>query len=426
MEQPRLKIFEQRPVLSVSQIVDQIRFRLETEFRDVWVQGEISNFRRPPSGHCYFTLKDREAQIRAVCFRLQAQALRFVPEDGLEVVARGSVSVYPPRGDFQLIVEFLQPKGQGSLQVAFEQLKARLAAEGLFDPALKKPLPRLPSKVGVVTSPSGAAFSDILRVLKRRNDRLDVLLFPAKVQGPGAALEIARAIRYLGRRPDVDVLIVGRGGGSLEDLWAFNEEVVARAIHACPKPVIAAVGHETDFTIADFVADIRAATPSAAAEMVSSARVELLGRVEHLLRRCGQAIRFLVHRKRLRLQRLSDSRAFVDAESRLKFYQQRLDDLQTRLLRTLPERFPARRQRLVQAERECGRQIRSLLVRFRQRTQALAVQLEAYSPQAALDRGYAIVTNRKSEIVRRPDQVAGGELVHIRVARGEFDARKEH
>ncbi len=426
MQQPTLKMFEERRILAVSEIVDQIRFELETEFRDLWVKGEISNFRRPQSGHCYFTLKDRDAQIRAVCFRLQAQVLRFIPEDGMDVVARGSVSVYPPRGDFQFVIEFMEPVGQGALQIAFEKLKAKLASEGLFDPARKKPLPRLPSKIGVVTSPSGAAIQDILRVLKRRNDRLHVLIVPAKVQGAGSALEIAWGIRQLGKRPDIDVVIVGRGGGSFEDLWAFNEEPVARAIHHCPKPVISAVGHETDFTIADFVADIRAATPSAAAEMVSAAREELAGRVEHLLRRSAQATLFLIQRKRLQLQRLAGKRAFLDAENKLKLFQQRLDDLRTRLLKTLPERLPPLRAKLAQLDRSNQLLVAAFLQRQRQLLQARDGQLTAYSPLAVLERGYAIALNEAAEIVRRPEQVGAGERVQIRVAGGEFYTRREN
>ena len=261
MQQQELKLFEERQILSVSQVVHGVKVQLETKFRDIWVRGEISNFVTPGSGHQYFTLKDNEAQMRAVCFRSQNRLLKFRPENGMDVIARGTVSVYPPRGEFQLIVETLEPVGPGALQLAFEQLKTRLESEGLFDQKHKKDLPLLPAKIGVVTSPTGAAIQDILRVLWRRNDRLNVLIFPAKVQGTGASAEIIQGIEYLNTREDVDTIIVARGGGSLEDLWAFNDEALARAIFGSRIPVISAVGHEIDFTIADFVADLRATHP---------------------------------------------------------------------------------------------------------------------------------------------------------------------
>ena len=258
----------QRKIYSVSELSQQIRNLLEKEFPDVWVVGEVSNFRAASSGHLYFTLKDESAQIRAVCFRNQARYLKFRPQDGISVIARGHLSVYETRGEYQLYIEYLEPAGLGALQLAFEQLKQKLAAEGLFDPGRKKPLPLLPRTVGVVTSPTGAVIRDILRVLRRRFRNMNVMLGPVKVQGEGAAEEIVEGIKTLNRQTGVDVIIVARGGGSLEDLWAFNEEIVARAIAASKIPIISAVGHETDFTIADFVADLRAPTPSAAAALV--------------------------------------------------------------------------------------------------------------------------------------------------------------
>ncbi len=415
---------EERPILSVSQVVHQVRFELEKRFQSLWVRGEISNFKRYPSGHCYFTLKDRDAQLSAVCFRMQAQLLKFEPEDGMDVQARGSVTVYPARGQLQMVVEQLEPVGQGALQLAFERLKRKLQAEGLFDPARKRKLPILPYKVGVVTSPSGAAIQDILRVLERRNDRLNVLIFPARVQGSGAAREVVRGIDYLGKRHDIDVIIVSRGGGSLEDLWAFNEEAVARAIARSPKPVISAVGHEVDFTIADFAADIRAATPSAAAEMVSVAREELQARVEGLSNRTLQALRLILQSKRSRLQQLAGSRAFVDAESRIKMFSQRLDELHSRLVGIFPGRLPALRLEAARQAQELGRQWVYWLTQRRQSIAALRGRLDAYSPLAVLERGYAIVTDEKRRIVRRPEQVPEGGLVDIRVTGGEFRARK--
>ncbi len=422
MQQQELKLFEERPVFSVSQIVNSVKFQLETKFHDIWIQGEVSNFKKPPSGHLYFTLKDSDAQIRAVCFRMQNQYLRFKPEDGMDIVARGAISVYPPRGEFQLVVEFMEPVGKGALQVAFEQLKAQLEKEGLFEAARKKKLPMLPSKIGVVTSPTGAAIQDILRVLKRRNDRIHVLIFPVKVQGTGAAQEIARALHYFNQRFDVDTIIVGRGGGSWEDLWAFNEETVARAIHESRIPVISAVGHEIDFTIADFVADLRAPTPSAAAEIVAAVHEELCNRVEHLARRAHQSIRLILHEKRRRLQHLAANRAFVDAESKLNFFLQRLDELYARLIKTLPRGIQPRRERLTQVEKGLDQQMRFYLQQKKQLMNARQHQLQAYSPLAVLERGYAIVTSNGAQVVRDPAQVVPGGQIDIRVARGSFRA----
>lgn len=425
MQQKELQWFsEQRQILSVSQVVHDIKKQLESRFRDIWVRGEISNFRTPPSGHCYFTLKDNDAQMRALCFRMQAQLLKFRPEDGMDVIARGSISVYPPRGEFQLVVEHLEPVGPGALQLAFEQLKARLQAEGLFDTSRKKKLPLLPAKIGIVTSPSGAAVQDVLRVLRRRNDRLNVLIFPVKVQGSGAAQEVARALDYLNTRQDLNVLMLARGGGSMEDLWAFNEEVVARAIFNSRLPVISAVGHETDFTIADFVADLRAPTPSAAAEIVSAAREELCNRIEGLLGHARQTMRLYLKEKRDRLQRLAASRGFVDAESKLRYFLQRLDELHHRLVRTVPIVVSSGRERLLQQEKAIRQRTQSYLQSKRQLAKSRHEQLQAYSPLAVLARGYAIVTSKEGRIVRDPDQMHSEEEMDIRVSRGQFRARK--
>ena len=424
MQQQELKLFEERQILSVSQIVHAVKVRLESKFRDIWVQGEISNFVTPGSGHQYFTLKDKEAQMRAVCFRSQNRLLKFHPEDGMDVVARGSVSVYPPRGEFQLVVETLEPVGPGALQLAFEQLKTRLKSEGLFDQKHKRDLPLLPSKIGIVTSPTGAAIQDILRVLWRRNDRLNVLIFPAKVQGSEAATEIVQGIEYLNTREDVDTIIVTRGGGSLEDLWAFNDEDLARAVFSSRIPVISAVGHEIDFTIADFVADLRAPTPSAAAEIVSGAREELSRALENLTQRSAQAVRLGLKNRRERLRKLASSRAFVDAESRLRFFLQRLDELQSRLTKTLPSMFRTTRQGLVQQEQLLERQIQFYLQSKKHVITTRSAQLQAYSPLSVLERGYAIVTTENQEIVRNPNQLKEGDRMNIRVERGPFRARK--
>ena len=424
MRQQELKLLEERQILSVSELVESVKLQLETNFQDLWVRGEISNFKTPSSGHSYFTLKDSSAQVRAVCFRMRNRLLKFRPQDGLDVIARGSLSVYPPRGEFQLVVEFMEPVGPGALQLAFEQLKAKLQSEGLFDEAHKKELPLLPAKIGVVTSSTGAALQDVLRVLSRRNDRVNILIFPTRVQGSGAAQEVARGIQYLDTREDIDVIIVTRGGGSLEDLWAFNEEVVARAVFECRIPVISAVGHQTDFTITDFVADLRAPTPSAAAEIVSAAREDLCTRVEGLQKQLIQAFRLGLKDRRERLRRLAASRAFVDAESKLRFFLQRLDELHSRLVKTVPTLFVLLRQRCLQQDQLLRQQIQFYLQSKKHLLTASSGQLQAYSPLAVLERGYAIVTTTSKEVVRDPDQVKEGDEVDVRVQHGDFRAQK--
>ena len=310
MSQPLLNFGPTKKIFSVSELSQGIKNLLEREYPDVWVTGEVSNFRAAASGHLYFTLKDATAQLRAVCFRNQARYLKFKPQDGISVIARGHLSVYEARGEYQLYVEYLEPAGLGALQLAFEQLKQKLAAEGLFDTARKKPLPLLPRTIGVVTSPTGAVIRDILRILRRRFRNMNVLIYPVKVQGEGAAEEIVEGVKYFNREQNVDVMIVGRGGGSLEDLWAFNEEVVARAIAASGIPVISAVGHETDFTIADFVADLRAPTPSAAAELVVHRKQDFLTELENRARRMTQIVRLQLSEARQRLTELRMHHAF--------------------------------------------------------------------------------------------------------------------
>ncbi|MBI4468282.1 MAG: exodeoxyribonuclease VII large subunit, partial [Acidobacteria bacterium] len=326
-----------RRALSVTQLTGQIKELLENGFFDIWVQGEISNFKAHSSGHWYLTLKDAQSQLQAVCFRMQNRLIRFRPEDGLEVFARGRISVYEKRGEYRLLIEYLEPVGVGSLQLAFEQLKARLEAEGLFRTDRKRELPLVPSRVGVVTSPSGAALRDILRVLMRRNSGVDVCIAPVRVQGEGAAAEIADAIRLLNGkegkegREGVDVIIVARGGGSIEDLWAFNEEAVARAIFQSRAPVISAVGHETDFTIADFVADVRAATPSAAAEQVAAGKDQLIERFFALEQNMTRAFRYRIATARERVSLLLARRGLDRASRSLQEHVQRLDDLSHRM-----------------------------------------------------------------------------------------------
>ena len=436
-----------RPILTVSQLTAEIKSLLERNFEHLWVEGEISNLRIPSSGHLYCTLKDESAQIRAVMFRMQNRLLKFQPEDGLQVVGYGRLTVYEPRGEYQLVLDHLEPKGLGALQLAFEQLKEKLSREGLFDPARKKPLPSLPQKIGIVTSPTGAAIRDILQIIDRRFPNVHILLYPARVQGAGAGQEIARAIDELGRTPGLDVMIVGRGGGSLEDLWAFNEEVVARAISRCPVPIISAVGHEIDFTIADFVADLRAPTPSAAAELVVRNKAELAQSLESLGWRLTQVFRTFLESRQERLSSLIHRLA--DPRKRLSDQRLRLEDLSSRLstsanqsLRQRSERLrmttrgltylhPGRRvaefsQRLAQLWRRLDLAGRSRLRSHRQGVEILAGRLQTLSPLAVLERGYSIARLLPSrQIIREASLLKAGDRLTVRVHRGEFTARVE-
>ncbi len=341
---------EPRRVLSVSQLTDRIRIILEERFFETWVQGEISNCFVAKTGHVYFTLKDATAQIKAVMFRSDLRYLRFTVKDGLSVVARGRITVYDPKGEYQIVCQHLEPEGLGALQLAFDQLKERLSREGLFDARRKRPLPSLPRKIGVVTSLDGAAVRDIIQVLRRRYANAHIVIRPARVQGEGAALEIARAIAAIGKVKGVDVVIVGRGGGSIEDLWAFNEEVVARAIAGCPVPTISAVGHETDVTIADFVADMRAPTPSAAAEMVVTRKDDFWARIDRLGHRVETAITGRLHRMRARLSAIESRPGYAGFEMRVAMRGRRADDLSHQLVRAWRVRL-GRRERAYQALR---------------------------------------------------------------------------
>ncbi|TYO98749.1 exodeoxyribonuclease VII large subunit [Geothermobacter ehrlichii] len=385
--------------LSVSRLVLLLQELVEDNFVQVLVEGEISNFSAPASGHLYLTLKDAEAQIRAVMFRSQARRLRFVPENGLQVVCRGRVAVYRQRGELQLVLDGMEPQGLGGLQLAFEQLKRKLEAEGLFAEARKRPLPAFPRRIGIVTSPTGAAIRDMLNVLRRRSGGIDVLLCPVRVQGEEAAAEIARGIADLNRVEDVDIIIVGRGGGSMEDLWAFNEEVVARAIAASPTPVVSAVGHETDWTIADFVADLRAPTPSAAAELVVKNRLELESHIDHLLMRLQRPLRDRLRLLQARVEGLR--RRLLPPKERLRLQNQRLDELRRRLLAAWGLTDTRRRERLA----------------------LLSARLDLLSPLQTLGRGYSIVfRERDGKIVRRAGEVAAGEKLRVRLHRGELRA----
>src|SRR6187549_2452294 len=307
----------QRRVLTVSELTAHVRTLLEERFFEIWVQGELSNCRVWNTGHLYFTLKDAAAQIKGVMFRSSLRLLRFKPQDGLRVVARGRISVYDPKGEYQIVCEHFEPEGLGALQLAFDQLKDRLQKEGLFEQRRKRTLPALPRKIGVVTSLDGAAIRDIIKVLRRRYANAHIVIRPARVQGEGAAMDVARALRAIGRVPGVDVVIIGRGGGSIEDLWAFNEEVVARAIGGCPVPTISAVGHETDVTIADFVADLRAPTPSAAAEMVVSRKDDFCTHIDRLSHRITSALRSRLHRFESQLRMLEARSGHAGARGQL-------------------------------------------------------------------------------------------------------------
>ena len=445
VRQFELNLAPERRIWSVSELTARISSVLSTQFSNLWVEGEVSNYRAAQSGHLYFTLKDAKAQIRCVCFRQQAIRLKFRPEDGLKLIVRGSISVYEPRGEYQIYVELLEPSGIGALQLAFEQLKRRLAAEGLFDEARKKPLPLLPRRIGVVTSPKGAAVRDVVRILRRRFPNLHLILYPVRVQGEGAAGEIAAGLNYFSRKKSVDVILLARGGGSIEDLWAFNEESVARAIAACAIPVVSGVGHETDFTIADFVADVRASTPSAAAEIVVKSRQEFqrhLGELEHKI---SQRMRYLLLEYRHQLKELTTHIGFRRLEDLLRRHRQQTDELTQRLGAALEDHIEALRNRLTTAATritsfDLRARIRSFELRLLQRKaefavhierflagktqllERLRVQLDERSPLRILQRGFAIVTNAAGKVVSGVDQVAVGDEIGVQLARGRLGA----
>ncbi|MHB8525507.1 MAG: exodeoxyribonuclease VII large subunit [Candidatus Acidiferrales bacterium] len=385
MTQFSLNLIPDKHVWRVSELNLRIRDLLDNEFPDLWVEGEVSNFRAAQSGHLYFTLKDEKSQIRCVCFRDQVRGLKFRPEDGLHVTVRGSVSVYEPRGEYQIYVSHIEPVGLGALQLAFEQLKKRLEAEGLFDAARKKPLPALPRRIGIVSSAQGAAIRDILRVLRRRFPNLHVILFPVKVQGEGASEEIVRAIRHFNRALLVDVIIVARGGGSLEDLWAFNEEIVVRAIAASEIPIITGIGHETDTTIADFAADVRAPTPSAAAEIVVRTRAEFEKHIAECTRQLAHHMRYLFLAKRHHLRDLALHRAFRRPEDLVRRNRQRLDDMNAALAAGLRGRLELARQRV----RISGARIGSFDLRARVAMLRIRVERRSSELRAALERAVA-------------------------------------
>jgi exodeoxyribonuclease VII large subunit len=438
-----MSLMPERRVWSVSDLTARIRDLLAGEFTDVSVEGEVSNAHAAQSGHLYFTLKDARAQIRCICFRTQLMRLKFRPEDGLHVTVRGSVSVYEARGEYQIYVEHVEPVGFGALQLAFEQLKKRLEADGLFDPERKKPLPMLPQRIGLVTSPRGAAVRDIVRILRRRFANMHVITYPVRVQGDGAAAEIVEAIKYFNRKQMVDVVILARGGGSLEDLWAFNEESVARAIAACTIPVITGVGHETDFTIADFVADVRASTPSAAAELVVRSRQEFDRHLLEMQMRLGQRMRYVLLEARHRLVELSIDRGLRRLEDLLRRRRQRTDELAGGLGDALRARLDRLRRRcgvavtrlvsvdlrarirgaalqLAQRASRLEAGIERAIVAKHRRLERLRLQLEERSPLQVLARGYAICYDASGNVVRGASEVAIGERIRVQLSRGRL------
>jgi exodeoxyribonuclease VII large subunit len=436
--------FAERTILTVSEASEHIKVVLEDTFFDLWVEGEISNLRLPSSGHTYLTLKDEHSQLRAVLFKMQRRYLRFDPKDGMSVVARGRISLYEPRGEYQLVIDYMEPKGVGALQMAFEQLKIRLAQAGLFDPARKRPLPLLPRGIGIVTSPTGAAIRDMLQILRRRFVNLHVCLYPVRVQGDGAAAEIARGVAALNGYPGIDVIIVARGGGSLEDLWAFNEEAVAQAIYASALPVISAVGHEIDYTIADFVADVRAPTPSAAAELVIRNKSELHAELQALAQRFERAIHQRLEACRARLEAWQQRRALKEPWAPLRTLEQQLDELSARLVRAARARMRLsqegferceaavthlsplmrvglQRERLTALERRLTAAQTGRVGREREELERLAATLQALSPLAILARGYSICRRRSDgQVIREANAAAPGMSIDIALWQGSL------
>jgi len=437
-----------RRIWPVRELVSQVRELIEEQFGDVWVEGEISNFRPAPSGHMYFTLKDEDAQLPVVLFRRQAMLLRFRPEDGLHVLVRGRVSVYDQRGQMQLVAETMEPVGVGSLQLAFEQLKQKLKAEGLFEAERKRPLPAFPRTVGIITSPTGAVIRDFLNIVARRHSGLNVLLCASSVQGDSAAGEVEAALSCLNASGLVDVIVVARGGGSLEDLAAFNNERVARAIAASKVPVVSAIGHETDFTIADFVADLRAPTPSAAAELITEAQHRIAEHIASMSARLARAAHFQLLQAQQRLNRVPVSRAEArmttilhrleqrrddnaqgledGLNSSLRRFRRRVDDLCAAVLRHDPrQRLAHARQHFAAGGTRLDRAMDRTLHEEQTRMQSLDARLHSLSPLAVLERGYALVQDERGSLIRSAQRVIPGERVFTRVSDGAFTSRVE-
>ena len=444
--QPPRALAPERRVWTVRDLVTDIRQHVETGYADLWVQGEISDCHPGSSGHIYFTLKDGDAQLTVVLFRRQALLLRFRPQDGLAVFVRGRISVYESRGQLQLIADTMEPRGAGALQLAYEQLKARLLAEGLFDASRKRALPTFPRSIGIITSTSGAVLHDIRNVIRRRHSCLNLLIYPAAMQGPGSASAVADGIRWFNRHPEqVDLILIARGGGSLEDLAAFNEESLARAIAASELPTVSGIGHETDFTIADFVADLRAPTPSAAAELITAAQHRIEEHVEQLVLRLHRSIRYQLILVRQRFTALSTPQVLTRTRDLIGRRMQRLDDLRYRIeasaalrLRTPVTRLTALvsrlgrhnpttqtgmvRHRIDQAQRSLASAVAAAIARRRSRLQHGSARLEALSPLAVLNRGYALVYAADGTILRDSRGVISGQTIRARLASGSFAA----
>src|SRR5947209_7211790 len=434
-----------RRIWRVTDLVSAVRTTVERGYTDVWVEGEISNLRMAESGHMYFALKDGDALLKVVMFRMQARLLRFRPDNGMQIIARGRVTIYEQRGELQLAAEFLEPLGAGALQLAFEQLKNKLAQEGLFDRSRKKRLPQLPRRIGIVTSPRGAALQDMLNVLARRHESVGILIYPAQVQGESAPAEIAAGIKHFNRKKGVDVIIIARGGGSIEDLAAFNDEALARTIAASELPVISAVGHETDFTIADFVAGLRAPTPWAAAELVIESKHQLAEHLTHLHQRLGRAARYRLLMAKSGLNDLAQHGAFAHMQDLITRRAQRLDELTYRLaghyqrqLRDYHRRLDVASARvrhfdfrrslaITRSKLESGtetllRVMRSRIAAQRANLNQRAAQLEALSPVKILERGYALVFDSSGALIKDATQLSLGDEISGRVARGTFTA----
>jgi exodeoxyribonuclease VII large subunit len=443
MSQLQFNLMPERRAFTVTELTAKIRDLFARNFTDIWVTGEISNCHEAQSGHIYCTLKDERSQVKCVCFKNQLRTMKFRPEDGLHVTVRGSISVYESRGEYQIYVETIEPVGLGALQLAFEQLKKRLEAEGLFSADRKKPLPLLPNRIGLITSPRGAAVRDVVRILRRRFRNVHLTLYPVRVQGDGASAEIVRAVQFFNRQKIVDVLIIARGGGSLEDLWAFNEEEVVRAIAVSEIPIISGIGHETDFTIADFVADVRASTPSAAAELVVQTRREFDKHIADLRDALTEQIRYRILVLIRRVHELGDRRGFRRPLDLLRQQRQRTDELTSRLAHGLRAnvqnsrrrfttthmrivsfdfrmKIAALRLRLEKRSTDLAGRYERLLRAKRERLDRLRLQLEERSPLRVLERGYAIATNAAGQVLRDATQVAAGDTVNVHLHRGRL------
>lgn len=434
----------ERQIYTVTEITRAIKFSLETEFPQVWIEGEISNLRIPTSGHMYLTIKDKESQIKVVMFKSSKSQLKFEPKDGDSIIVRGKITVYEPRGEYQVVVDYMEPKGIGALQLAFQQLKEKLLKEGLFDEEIKKSIPFLPQKIGVVTSPTGAAIRDMLNIIDRRFPNMHIQIVPVKVQGEGAAREIATAIKDLNEMTDVDVIIIGRGGGSIEDLWAFNEEVVARAVFESDIPIISAVGHEIDFTISDFAADLRAPTPSAAAELVVRDKNALLENIMTLNKRLLSNIRGILSEMKSQLQNLTSRKVLLDPLTPIHEKQQRVDEINLRMERAVKNYLQIQKERarsnkkhlfllspldkvkqhkalLTEVEKKFRTQMNFKLNILRNSLNAAIKRLDSVSPLSVLKRGFAICRSHpEGKVVNDSRKVSIGELVKVQLSKGNL------